>query len=286
MNNHTFSKLDISETLHADLTLRQCGEIEVMVLSHAHCEAVVSLQGAQLLHWRPTQAFQDVIWLSDVEPFKAGHAIRGGVPICYPWFGKAGGEPAHGTARIRNWSLDDWQINDEGATLLFGLYDDHGLEATMRMQIGEICTLTLTHQRDTQAQAALHSYFHIGDITKTRVSGLPTSCFDANAQQQIDVPSPRAIDSPTDCIYQIEQPVQQIHDDANQRTITLSHTNASDTVLWNPWHNTPSAMHDDAYKEMLCLETARINRKLQAGEALSVEIVVSKNSQQNQFSVA
>ena len=76
---------------------------------------------------------------------------------------------------------------------------------------------------------------------------------------------------------------KQIHDDANQRTITLSHTNASDTVLWNPWHNTPSAMHDDAYKEMLCLETARINRKLQAGEALSVEIVVSKNSHRINF---
>ncbi|MBV7435199.1 hypothetical protein KRX19_09210 [Cardiobacteriaceae bacterium TAE3-ERU3] len=275
MNDHIFSKLEVSEALHADLTLRQCGEIDVLVLSHAHCEAAVSLQGAQLLHWRPATVKQNVIWLSEVEPFKAGHAIRGGVPICYPWFGKADGEPAHGTARIRNWSLDDWQIGDEGAILLFGLYDDHGLEATLHIQLGEACMLTLTHQRDTRAQAALHSYFQIGDITQTHVSGLPTSCFDANAQQQSEVPSPREIDAPTDCIYQIEQPVQCIHDHGNQRTITLVHKNASDTVLWNPWYNTPSAMRDDAYKEMLCLETARINRPLLQGESLSVSILVN-----------
>ncbi|VTR55526.1 aldose 1-epimerase [Actinobacillus pleuropneumoniae] len=64
----------------------------------------MALQGAQLLSWQPATAKQDVLWLSEIEPFQKGNAIRGGVPICYPWFGSVK-SPSHGTARIREWSL-------------------------------------------------------------------------------------------------------------------------------------------------------------------------------------
>ena len=76
------------------------------------------LARAHLFSWQPAHSKQDVLWLSDIEPFKAGTAIRGGIPICYPWFNNAG-TPAHGFARTSLWQLSDYEIGSDKVRLVF-----------------------------------------------------------------------------------------------------------------------------------------------------------------------
>ena len=143
------------------LSLYQYNDIPVLKLQHALGEAEISLQGAQLLRWRPKSAQQDILWLSEIEPFVAGKAIRGGIPICYPWFGPTK-EPMHGYARIRLWQLSDYQIDEQKVRLDFSLFSsDNLIEAKLTIIFTEQCELRLTHYGNEPAQAALHTYFNI-----------------------------------------------------------------------------------------------------------------------------
>ncbi|AGI33145.1 TPA: D-hexose-6-phosphate mutarotase [Mannheimia haemolytica] len=250
------------------LKLIKYNELDVLEVNHNKFKAKIALQGAQLLSWQPYNAEQDVLWLSEIEPFRIGSAIRGGIPICYPWFGSIK-EPAHGTARIQEWRLVEHTCSDENVGLVFALEN----KAKMEMMLGETCELYFTHLDPEPAQLALHSYFNIGDIEKVEVQGLPTRCFDKLTDQEVEVPSPRKISENVDCIYPA-QAVNFIQDFANQRTIKVEHINATETVLWNPWHNTVSAMTETAYQNMVCVETARINTLLQQNETLGVRVLV------------
>ena len=89
-------------------------------------------------------------------------AIRGGVPLCYPWFGGVK-KPSHGTARLRLWQLSDYDLQANKVRLEFSLFSEYGvIEAKMKMEFTDKCTMTLTHLGQEPAQAALHSYFNIG----------------------------------------------------------------------------------------------------------------------------
>lgn len=250
------------------LKLIKYNELDVLEVNHNKCKAKIALQGAQLLSWQPYNAEQDVLWLSEIEPFRIGSAIRGGIPICYPWFGSIK-EPAHGTARIQEWCLVEHTCSDENVRLVFSLEN----KAKMEMMLGETCELYFTHLDPEPAQLALHSYFNIGDIEKVEVQGLPTRCFDKLTNQEVDVPSPRRIDKNIDCIY-AARPTNVIQDSVYQRSIVIEHNNATETVLWNPWHKSTSGMSENAYQKMVCVETARLNTLLQPNEVVSVKIAI------------
>ena len=261
--------------INEHLSLIQMNEIPVVVMKHTTGEAKIALQGAQLLSWQPAGAAQDVFWLSEIEPFKAGQAIRGGIPICYPWFGPRF-QPSHGTARLRLWQLSDYQIDTDKVMLEFSLFDEQGIiEAKVRMRFAETCQITFTHYGQDSAQAALHSYFRVADITHTEVQNLPEQCFNQLTGRVQNVPSPRIIDREVDCIYHLEQADSQIVDQRWQRKITISHQQAGEIVLWNPWQKPTSSMSEEGHKSMLCVETARLSRPLQFGESIGVEIALN-----------
>lgn len=259
------------QQIHPNLSLQQLNEIPVIVLDHAVGKAVIALQGAHLLSWQPHFAAQDIFWLSEIEPFKLGAAIRGGIPLCYPWF-KDNGSPAHGYARIRLWQLSQWRIDDNKAELMFTLYANSIAEASLKMEFSDECRLTFTHYREQPAQLALHSYFKVGDIAQTTLHGLPTTALNTLNNQQENVPSPRRFTQETDCIYSAEKPLSRIEDAAQQRTIEIEHHNASDIVVWNPWHKKTSSMSENGYQSMLCVETSRINQRLKQGESVQAVI--------------
>lgn len=255
-------------TLNPALQLTQHNELSVLEINHPKVKAKVALQGAQLLSWQPAQAKQDVLWLSEIEPFQNGVAIRGGVPICYPWFG-TGKTPPHGTARIREWTLVENSASADNVRLVFTLDN----EAKIEMILGESCELYFTHLQAEPAQFALHTYFNVGDIEQIEVQGLPTTCEDKLTNSQAEVPSPRTIRESVDCIY-AAQAVNFIQDFANQRTIRIEHINASETVLWNPWQKAVGGMSERGYKTMVCVETARIYRLVQQNETVGVKISI------------
>lgn len=257
-----------------ELSLYQYHQIPVIVLQHSVGTAQIALQGAHLFSWKPAGIEQDVIWLSEIELFQQGHAIRGGIPICYPWFGPVK-SPSHGTARIRLWQLTDYQIEAQQVQLEFGLFsEDHLIEAKINMIFSQQCELIFTHYGQEIAQVALHSYFNIGDIQQIEVQGLPTTAVSNITKAQESVPSPRKISENVDSTYHIDNARTAILDNKLQRIITIEHHNASDVVLWNPWHKATSGMSESGYKTMVCVETGRISRELKQGAQVSAILKV------------
>ena len=261
-----------TQQLTPELTLEYINEIPVLILNHSVGSARIALQGAQLLNWQPKGAEQDIFWLSEIEPFTQGVAIRGGVPLCYPWFGGVK-QPSHGTARLRLWQLSDYDLQANKVRLEFSLFSEYGvIEAKMKMEFTDKCTMTLTHLGQEPAQAALHSYFNIGDISQIEVQNLPNRCYDSLQGKYTEVPATRRIEQGVDCIYSLEENKTLLVDKAFNRRIQIIHHHTDSIVLWNPWEKTPSAMQPEGYRTMVCIETARLEKLLQFGESISAEI--------------
>ena len=158
-------------------------------IDNAQARASVCLQGAQLTHWQPHAQGAPVLWLSPAARYAPGSAIRGGIPVCWPWFGPAGAgaaaAPDHGFARTRDWVVTDSGQDPDGRTrLCLRLTDSDATRALwpqtfaldLHIAVGATLTLALvTRNTGTAACSiteALHSYFHVGDIGAVRLLGL------------------------------------------------------------------------------------------------------------------
>lgn len=259
----------MSLSLPSEISLIQQNQLELLVIDHPKVKAKIALQGAQLLSWQPSHCTQDVLWLSEVEPFETGVAIRGGVPICYPWFGGVK-QPAHGTARIRKWQLTKAEALADRVELVLALDD----EATLAVSLGESCSLAFTHLAPEPAQVALHSYFRVGDIAQIALHNLPNTRFNSLEQAQQAVSIPRKFANIVDEIYSNNGLPTLIADPVAQRQISVAHHNASEVVVWNPWHKAMSGMSETGYKTMVCVETARVHRLLNQGETVTATFSV------------
>lgn len=274
MLNNPFS---IIANLSPELQLIQINQLQCLKLSHSVGTALIALQGAQLLQWQPTHAKQPVLWLSDIEPYQQGKAIRGGIPLCFPWFNN-NGTPAHGFARISLWQLKQYDISKDKVRLVFQLFLEQQLQAEICFTFSDKCELEFINHAQANAQLALHSYFQVSHIQQTQIYGLGDTCFNSLTQQQEKAASPRQIEQNVDCIYPAQAHCHNaIQDQGWQRTIQLEHHHASDMVLWNPWHKAASAMTKQAYQSMLCLETARIHQPLAIGESVRLSIGVENH---------
>jgi len=291
--NDTLFSLPVTTQLSPSLSQRQSDELAVLVIDHPKVRGAISLQGAHLFSWQPTGE-QPVLWVSDKTLFKTGKAIRGGVPICWPWFGDAeqAGLPAHGFARSQPWSLTAHDEDDERVVLTFTLTDNeqtrqlwpHAFTLIARFRLGSECQIELESHGDYPHTAALHSYFTIGDIQKISVKGLGNSYIDkvlagASGQQQGDL----QFTDRTDRVYTQPESVSQIVDPVLQRTLEAHHHHASDVIAWNPGvalSTSMADMADDGYKTMVCVETGRVSKPLVASHdnpsRLSVTLRVRK----------
>ena len=257
--------------------------------------ARVALQGAQVLAWRP-QGMPPVLWLSDAAVFQPGRAVRGGIPVCWPWFGDRAGHSAHGLVRTRLWELRDTGLDATGQVRLrLGLQDDaatravwdHAFDLELQVTVGTTLRLVLT-TRNTGLQPftlteALHTYFSVGDIRQTTVHGLDgTHYLDkvqgyAPAQQS----GPVHFTGETDRVY-LNTQADCVIDDANQsRRITVAKTGSHCTVVWNPWVEREKALGDMAwgsYQRMVCVETANAGAQVitvAPGESHALSAVIS-----------
>ncbi|MDU3890527.1 MAG: D-hexose-6-phosphate mutarotase, partial [Serratia liquefaciens] len=269
MNEKIFT-LPVTQQISPYISQRQLDELPVVVVSHPKVRAAITLQGAHLLAWQPSGE-KPVIWLSNNTPFKKGNAIRGGVPICWPWFGPVA-KPSHGFARNQPWSLTAHDEDDNGVILTFTLKDNeqtrslwpHAFTLIARFKLGEECEIELESHGDYQATAALHSYFQIGDIEQVKVAGLGVPYIDkvaggAEAKQTGDV----TFIGQTDRVYTQPEAFSLIKDAALQRTIEVHHHHMSDVIAWNPGVELSCSMADmpnDGYKTMVCVETGRVSK--------------------------
>lgn len=284
MNEKIFT-LPVTEQISPFISQRQLDELPVVVVSHPKVRAAISLQGAHLLAWQPSGE-KPVIWLSNNTPFKKGNAIRGGVPICWPWFGPVA-KPSHGFARNQPWNLTAHDEDDNGVILTFTLKDNeqtrslwpHAFTLIARFKLGEECEIELESHGDYQATAALHSYFQIGDIAQVKVAGLGEPYIDkvaagAQARQVGDV----TFVGQTDRVYTQPDAFSLIKDASLQRTIEVHHHHMSDVIAWNPGVELSCSMADmpnDGYKTMVCVETGRVSKPLVAAGEQPARLAVT-----------
>ena len=276
-------------------------ETIVLDIENEYCSASIVMQGAHLTRWQPNDVEQPVIWLSEDARFSKGKSIRGGIPVCWPWFGPHSSEddfPAHGHARTVEWMLLSTKSTEDGGTeLQFQLIENEhsqklwphntplilvfNLDQTLKVQL-------ITENADDHAVTigeALHTYFHISDIESIRVTGLENCGYydkvaDARALQQGAV----RFSAETDRVYLNTIATCIIEDAALGRSIHIDKSGSQSTVVWNPWIDKANAMCDlgvDGWRNMVCVETANAMENLvtiEPGEqhTISVEYSVEK----------
>lgn len=244
---------------------------------HNHLgSALISLQGAHLLSWKPVGE-EEVIWLSEDAKFSPGKSVRGGVPICWPWFGAHESNnafPAHGFARTTDWQIINTEALDDGTTRVSFTTQPQQNNETMwptetsvqyQLTIGKRLEMELiTHNNGSQAITigqALHTYFNVADVSKVLLHGLDDTEYLDKLEnfKQKRQNGPVTIQQEVDRIYLNTASDCVIEDKLLKRNIVIIKCGSNSTVVWNPWLETASKMGDlgvDGYSKMLCVESA------------------------------
>jgi len=246
--------------------------LAVAEISTPLARARVALQGGQVIGWQPAGQ-PSVIWVSKAAVYESGKGVRGGVPVCWPWFGALPGKPAHGFVRTRLWQMRGARCDASGQVVLrLGISDDaatralwdHAFDLELTVTVGATLTMALTTRNTGSAPfsitQALHSYFCTADIAQTRVHGLDGCSYldkvqgAATGQQS----GPITFHGETDRVYLDTRADCLIEDAAAGRTLRVAKQGSASTVVWNPWSEKEKSFADMAageYQQMLCVET-------------------------------
>lgn len=244
-------------------------------ISNGRATAVVSTYAGQVLSWQPANANADVLFVSEKAFYAPGKAIKGGIPVCWPWFGTdPQGRGAHGFVRNRQWQVTASSALASGATSLTlkAVIDEVPAETwafPCELEIvievsDQLCVTMITRNSGEQPMPltqALHTYFRVGDISQVSVNGLDQlTYFDAIDNMQIRQQNgPVCFQSEVDRIYRQVGDSLSIDDLSMNRRIRINSQGSHSTIVWNPWVDKSKAMTDfadDEYRQMLCVETA------------------------------
>lgn len=245
---------------------------DVVRIDNPAATGEVHAHGAHVTDWTPAGA-EPVLWLSPLADLTPGSAIRGGVPVCFPWFGDGPGdayEPKHGFARNAIWTVEEstdesvrLQLTDADVTDLPGRERwPHAFTLELAVTVGAELLLELTctnsGDEDFSYGSALHTYFRVADISRTTVAGLGGATFlDKVAGGSAVQDGPIRFTGETDRVY--ESVADVVVEDGTGRRIMIIKTGSADTVVWNPWQVRAAAMADfpdDGWSQMLCIEAA------------------------------
>ncbi len=241
----------------------------VLCVENDFCTAKVSLYGAHILEWTP-KGHQNVFFVSPKVLVAAGKAIRGGVPLCWPWFGKNQEDaslPAHGVARTAMWKHADTQEEAHCTRLILALPAANPSlpSAAFILEFGEellmsLMTMDVPHQM--KFSAAQHSYFAVSDYEQVAVTGLEECPFTEFATDT----TPHSEDPllPLGSIDRIYHPVPEeveitLHDPEWNRSIRIMRTGSNSSVVWNPGPDLAAGMGDlgaGNERGFLCIESA------------------------------
>jgi D-hexose-6-phosphate mutarotase len=257
------------------------GDLIYAEIDNAGGSARICLQGAHIVSWRPKSQAEPVVWVSDLAKYGAGKSIRGGVPVCWPWFGPHATEkafPGHGFARTVMWQVTGSATLENGDTQVkFMLMPND----TTRAQFAKACRVELvatvgatlkvdliTSNLDTEAieiGEALHTYFRIGDIGTASVTGLENATFvdKVDGGQRKTQSGAIAFTGEVDRVYVSTASECVIVDPDLKRRIRIAKTGSQSTVVWTPWVEKAEKMGDfgpgksnqGGWREMVCVES-------------------------------
>lgn len=250
------------------------GGLPVAVINNEFAQAEVSIYGAHVLKYQPNGQ-KDLLWMSPQSIYEVGKPIRGGIPLCFPWFGPHildSTKPQHGFARLLTWEIISTTVFFEEKTqLVLGLESNdrtkelwpYDFKAQLKVDVGEKLEVTLSYT-NMGAQSficsdALHTYFNVSDIATVKIAGLQGVTYYKGFEKE-------ATGKQAEPYLQIKQEENRryikhsgecIIDDAGlNRKIYVSKKGSNVTVVWNPWENARNIpdMPDDGYKTMICVE--------------------------------
>lgn len=263
------------------------------LLTRDGTRAELMLQGAHVLRWQPA-GHRPVLWVSGKSWFEPGRPIRGGIPICFPWFGahpSDSSQPAHGVVRQQPWKLVTAEPSAEGDLIDLCLEcSEAPFEVEYRVRVGRElkCSLRVDLPLGSSApasfEAALHTYLAVSDIHSVQLLGLETVPYLNKVPGQSDGAAsgrPLEFTGETDRIYQESEHTVSVVDPGWRRVITVSKSGSRSTVVWNPWIDKSRRMPDfgdDEWTGMLCVETANTGScrvTLQPGESHLMQAVIA-----------
>lgn len=267
--------------------------VPVAKITTPHASARIAVQGAQVLEWQPTGQ-QPVLWVSRAALYQPGKGVRGGVPVCWPWFGAGeAGKPAHGFVRTRMWEVrETGQGMGDSVFIRFGIRDDestrvlwdHVFDLELIVTVGAALKMELV-TRNTgvsafQISEGLHTYFRVGNIGRTQVLGLENTDYLDKVRDFMRDTQIGAIgfEGETDRIY-VDTLSDCIIDDADlNRKIRIAKSGSTSTVVWNPWiekEKTFADMDAGEYRQMLCVETVNTGNSPVTVEANAIHSMVA-----------
>lgn len=267
--SQTLSQIS-TQTGFAHLTDLPC-----LKLVCGEASAVISLYGAQLLSYQPAPG-RELLWLSPKAVWQQQQAIRGGVPVCWPWFGPAGKPfntsaaklPNHGLVRNRLWRQVQAKPSAQQALVTLSidvddiptLHNSVTLNLTLKLT-ADTLTLQLDCVEPMLQQAALHSYFAVPSLSDTRVSPLPGAYLDKTlGGERVESTAPLRFEREIDRVY--PEPAAELLLESGAQQLKISQQGQDATVVWNPWQErskTLSDLDDDGYEHFVCVETAHLD---------------------------
>ncbi|PSV53433.1 D-hexose-6-phosphate mutarotase [Photobacterium sp. GB-1] len=262
-------QLSTVNALSDNVTVCEYQGINIIRVIHPLAEAGISLHGGHLLWFKP-QGEKDIIWLSEKAIFDQSKAVRGGIPICWPWFGQAG-TPSHGFARTSQWSLLEHRENENGVIVSLALEDNeetyaiwpHKFKNVLTFEIGQELKVSLTSTNtDNQPwsySGALHTYFDIANINDIDITGMGPNYLDSTQQgKACEGGSTLTFNSETDRVYTQPEATITINDKNNNREILVTNEGHNAAVIWNPWQALSISMGDmadNSFETMVCVES-------------------------------
>ncbi len=273
------------------------GFFPMAVIENQFAKCEVSLYGAQVLSYQP-KGQQDLLWMSDASMFQAGKAIRGGIPICFPWFGPHETDtqkPMHGFARLLTWNVTETSTLVNGATQLKLNLNNKPVtlemwpfpfEAEVVVVVGDTLEVTLSYSNSGNktfvCSDALHTYFNVSDIANVSIAGLTGTKYFVGpdkdkvytqTEQLLTIQKEenrRYIDHTGHCI---------IEDTGYNRKIRVVKKGSKVTVVWNPWDGAKNMadMLPDGYKTMICVEAVNAYNNMVSvnpGQSFSVSTII------------
>lgn len=260
-------------------------------LQFAEASVVVSAYGGQVLSYQPTPG-QELLWLSPLAVWHQQQPIRGGVPVCWPWFGPVDSQlnpqqqrlPNHGLVRTQLWTLLQHNVTADYCQLCLSICVDdlpylpentlpadvlpenalpkHAVELSLTVTLtAHDLSITLSCNEPILQQAALHSYFQVSDVPQTQVIGIGEQYRDKVQQNLlVTAESPLIFDREIDRVY--TQPLAKLALQSSQHTIAIEQQGFDSTIVWNPWVERCAAISDlanNSYQHFVCVESARLS---------------------------
>lgn len=268
--------------LSDNVTVVEVDQVKIVRIIHDKATAGISLHGGHVVSYKPAGQ-EDLIWMSEKAVFDGKAALRGGIPVCWPWFGRIAA-PAHGFARSAEWELVEHRENENGVIVELALLPTeethkiwpHLFDARLIVEVGDTLKVTLKVLNiDDEAwnfSGALHTYLNVGDISQAQTTGMGSEYIDSLKGGEVcQGGEVLQLSDTIDRVYSKPEAQILVKDPVLERTLSVENHGHNSAVLWNPWAEGAQSMGDMAdngYQTMLCVESTLHASSLDQGKTL------------------